>query len=203
MGMFKRFSLQFARPEGYLGRVAGKLMASTGVKNNEWTISLLQIKRSDYVLEIGFGPGVAIDLVSNLIPNGKYAGIDYSDVMLQAAKKRNKQAIQEQRVKLQLADVNQFPTFHQKFDKVFSVNSIIFWKEPIESLKKIRQVMKPNGLIALTVLPYTKGATEETSKEIGIEISHFLTAAGFSQIQIEFKDIKHVPSVCVTGMNIG
>ena len=51
-------------------------MATTGVGKNEWTISLLNIQRSDNVLEIGFGPGIAIELVSNIVQDGHVVGID-------------------------------------------------------------------------------------------------------------------------------
>lgn len=75
MGIFKKFALQFGKPEGLNGSIAGKLMASTGAEKNKWTISLLNIQPSDNVLEIGFGPGVAIELVSNMIQDGPVAAV--------------------------------------------------------------------------------------------------------------------------------
>lgn len=201
MRIFNKFALQFAKPENFLGSIAGKLMAFTGVEKNKWTISLLHIQKADNVLEVGFGPGVAIKMVSDAIQDGYVVGIDYSDVMLQQAKKRNKKAIQEGKVILRLGDIHSAPLLDMMFDKVFSVNSIIFWEEPVKSLREIRQIMKPNALIALTVLPYMKGSTEETSRNLGNEISHYLEQAGFSNIRIEFKEMKPVTAVCVLGMN--
>ena len=128
-------------------------------------------------------------------------GIDYSEVMLQQAKNRNKAAIQEGKVTLRLGEVSNIPSFELKFDKVFSVNSIIFWEDPIKSLKNIRQIMKPNALIALTILPYMKGATEETSKKLGNDIGRYLEQAGFSNIKTELKAMKPVAAVCVLGIN--
>lgn len=199
--MLKKFFLQFGKPQGFLGRIAGRLMATTGIRQNQWTLSLLQIEKTDHVLEIGFGPGIATELVSNVIQNGFYLGIDYSDVMLQQATKRNKQAIQEGRVQLKLADVNQLPVLDQTFDKVFSVNSIIFWKDPVSSLKTIRKMMKPNAQIALTVLPYNKGATKEKVKKLGHDIQHHLKLAGFSDLQMELTKMKPAYAVCVLGRN--
>lgn len=201
MEIFKKFALQFGKPEGILGSIAGRLMASTGVEKNKWTISLLNIQSSDNVLEIGFGPGVATELVSKVIRDGHYVGIDYSDVMLRQAIKRNKKAIQEGKVTLRLEEVSNIPSFKLKFDKVLSVNSIIFWEDPVKSLKKIRQIMKPNGLIALTILPYMKGATEETSKKLGNDIVCYLKQAGFSNIKTELKEMKPVAAICVLGVN--
>ena len=60
-----------------------------------WTISLLNIKPDDRLLEIGFGPGFAIELVSKITSEGFVAGIDHSEVMVRQASKRNARAIRE------------------------------------------------------------------------------------------------------------
>ena len=73
-----KFGDQFKKPEGFLGSIAGKLMATVGAEKNKWTISLLNVKKDDNVLEIGFGPGIGIELTSKVIQDGKIIGIDYS-----------------------------------------------------------------------------------------------------------------------------
>ncbi|WLD94605.1 class I SAM-dependent methyltransferase [Alkalihalobacillus sp. AL-G] len=201
MGTFKKFKYQFQKPEGLFGRLAGTLMASVGFEKNVWTVSLLELSKDDNVLEVGFGPGTAIQLAARKIKEGKVVGIDYSEVMLQQAQKRNKQSIQEGKVQLKIADVNDSISFDLRFDKVFSVNSIIFWEDPVETLKRIRQFMNPDGVIALTVQPFIKGATEETSKQFGNEIAKHLKQAEFSDIRVELKELKPVPTVCVLGIN--
>ena len=53
---------QFHRPTGFAGRAAGWVMATRGSnrKRNVWAVGLLDVQPDDRVLEIGFGPGVAI-----------------------------------------------------------------------------------------------------------------------------------------------
>jgi ubiquinone/menaquinone biosynthesis C-methylase UbiE len=201
MAMFKKFSKQFEKPEGFLGMIAGKLMATFGAEKNKWTLSLLNLKKDDNVLEIGFGPGIGIELASKIVQEGKIIGIDYSEKMLEQAQKRNKNAIKRGLVELIQADVQNFPSFNLLFDKVFSINSIIFWKEPVKTLKDIRQVIKKNAVIAITVQPFIKGATEETVKQIGKEISNQLKEAGYSDIKMELKQMKPIATVCVLGVN--
>lgn len=201
MGIIKNFSKQFGKPEGFLGLFAGMLMATVGAEKNKWTISLLSIKKDDNVLEVGFGPGIGMELASKVSEEGKVVGIDYSEKMLQQARKRNKQAVQEGKVELMLADVQNLPSFNLRFDKVFSINSIIFWENPVDSLKGIRKLMKENGMLAITVQPFTKGATEDTTKQIGREIMNQMQEAGFSDIKMELKYIKPVSTVCVLGIN--
>ena len=57
---------QFGRPAGFWGHVAGWIMAhrTTNVVRNQWTTELLEINPDDRILEIGFGPGLAIAAVA-------------------------------------------------------------------------------------------------------------------------------------------
>ena len=53
---------QFGHPHGFGGRAAGWVMATRGSnrERNIWAVGLLDVQPHDRVLEIGFGPGVAI-----------------------------------------------------------------------------------------------------------------------------------------------
>ena len=59
---------QFGRPTGFWGNLAGMIMAyrPSNRQRNDWTIALLDIQPQDRVLEIGFGPGVAIEKLARL-----------------------------------------------------------------------------------------------------------------------------------------
>src|SRR5262245_30586618 len=84
---------QFYRPAGLLGVVVGWIMASrdSNVERLQWTVSLLGIKDGDRVLELGFGPGVAIGMSAAAAgPKGRVVGIDHSTVMFAQATRRNK-----------------------------------------------------------------------------------------------------------------
>jgi len=59
--MIGRFiASQFRKPSGLLGRLIGNGMARGNEAEARWTIDLLNIQADTRVLEIGFGPGVAI-----------------------------------------------------------------------------------------------------------------------------------------------
>jgi hypothetical protein len=53
---------QFHRPAGLLGRVVGWIMANrpSNIERSRWTVDLLNVQPTDHVLEIGFGPGLAL-----------------------------------------------------------------------------------------------------------------------------------------------
>ena len=54
----------FAHPKGPLGRLGGLIMARSTRQRNEWTISLLNIKDDDRILEVGSGPGALIEALT-------------------------------------------------------------------------------------------------------------------------------------------
>ncbi|MFQ5859777.1 MAG: class I SAM-dependent methyltransferase [Anaerolineae bacterium] len=202
MGFAQWLRAQFGCPTGFWGALAGMIMAHRrqNRERNLWTISLLDIQQDDRVLEIGFGPGVAIQEISKIVVNGFVVGIDHSQAMVRQAEKRNAAAIRDGRVKLRLGSVSALPVFSEPFDKCFAVNAIHHWDEPIERLKGLRQLLGPSGLIAITEQPRSRGATDETAQEIGKEIVAALTKAGFSQIRIETKKMKPVSAVCALGI---
>ena len=53
---------QFGHPHGIGGRLAGCVMVhrSSNRQRNRWVVSLLDVQPTDRVLEIGFGPGLAL-----------------------------------------------------------------------------------------------------------------------------------------------
>ena len=80
---------QFGRPTGLCGHLAGMMMARTPSNWDriQWTLSLLDIRPEHRILEVGFGPGMAIQVLSEMASNGSIVGIDHSEVMLQQARK--------------------------------------------------------------------------------------------------------------------
>lgn len=85
-----------------------------------WLINLLDIKPNDTVLEIGFGPGIAIGQMADLGLGRQICGIDYSPEMLQQATARNMEAIKSGRVDLRFGSVEHLPFRDNTFDKVFA-----------------------------------------------------------------------------------
>jgi hypothetical protein len=63
---------QFHRPHGVGGHLAGWVMAHrcSNRRRNRWVVSLLDVQPAGRVLEIGFGPGIAIAELSWLATRG-------------------------------------------------------------------------------------------------------------------------------------
>jgi ubiquinone/menaquinone biosynthesis C-methylase UbiE len=191
---------QFRKPTGKIGWLIGQVMASKNKERSQWVLSLLKVQPDDQILEIGFGPGTDIQRVSQHASRGFVAGIDYAEIMVCQARKRNAAAIRAGKVNLQCATASKLPYDDQSFDTVFSINVAQFWDQPLQVLAEVQRVLKLGGLVALAVQPRNQGATEETVRAVGKQLVKHLTDAGFQQIRLETKSLKPVSVVCALGI---
>jgi SAM-dependent methyltransferase len=194
--------IQFGRPTGLWGIAAGLLMANrpSNRRRNAWAVSLLDVQRDDRVLELGFGPGLAIRELSGIAAVGYVCGIDHSELMVRWTRRRNADGLRRGVVDLRLGSVDELPAFDEPFDKILAVNAMLFWSEPVARLAELRRLLRPGGLIALAHQPRGPGATVETSAARGREIAAALIRAGFSEVRLETMRLK--PAVaCALGVN--
>jgi ubiquinone/menaquinone biosynthesis C-methylase UbiE len=173
-------------------------------QRNIWVVSLLDAQPTERVLEIGFGPGVAIAELSRRVgARGHVYGIDHSDVMLRQATRRNRAAVAAGRVTLIRASVDQIPAaLGGPFDAVFAVNSLGFWPAPGERLGELRRRMRPGGRIAVGSQPRCPAATARTARKAAAEIEALLRDAGFTNTRTETLALEP-PVVCVLAVNPG
>jgi len=208
--MLKRFiASQFRHPEGISGRFVGKLMARGNRRAQDWTISLLGIRSGDRILEVGYGPGIAIELAARQTDvGGKVEGIDASRTMLAVASKRNSAAIATGQVALRCGDVSFLPYSDNMFDKVLSIHCLYFWPNPVRALAELRRVLIPGGIATITILPKDRWLKQKTSPPPdlftlygGDEVAELLERAGFGRVRV-IDGLEHArfPCVCVTGV---
>src|SRR5215207_3913775 len=93
--LLHRIISRFMDPRGLPGRPAGWEMAlrPSNRKRDVWAVSLMDVQPSDRVLEIGFGPGIAIRDLARRATRGQVVGTDRSEVMRAEAARRNAAAI--------------------------------------------------------------------------------------------------------------
>jgi ubiquinone/menaquinone biosynthesis C-methylase UbiE len=190
-------SKSFGKPEGLIGHFIGLVMSKSNRKLGEWTIDVSHIVDGEDVLEIGFGPGTTIELMTQKYPNAFIAGIDHSGVMVKQASRRNRKAVSEGRVEIREGSVAALPYEEESFDKVYAINSFQFWPDRLANLKEVKRVLKKDGNIAITLQPkWTK--TDEEVRRVGKEVSEWLGDAGYDNIHISVKVMNPISAVCVT-----
>jgi ubiquinone/menaquinone biosynthesis C-methylase UbiE len=186
---------QFVNPTGLMGHLVGYALSFKNRERSEWVLALLDLKPSDRVLEIGFGPGADIERASRIA--SYVAGLDHSEVMVSQASKRNNAAIREGRVDLKLGDAAQLPFPDSHFDCVFAINSAQFWKPLPKALVEINRVLKPGGRVLLAIQPRNKGATDETIRQVATGMSKALASAGFADLHAEFRSMRPVSTAAI------
>ncbi|MEU0804962.1 class I SAM-dependent methyltransferase [Streptomyces sp. NPDC005970] len=130
------------------------------------TSGVLDVQPTDRVLEVGFGPGLAIAELARLANQGHVYGIDHSDAMVRRTRKRNAAAIRTRRVTLLHTSVDRLPHFDKQLDAIVAVNSLGFWPNPTQQLSELRGLLRPGGRIALASQPRCAGATADTRPTI-------------------------------------
>jgi ubiquinone/menaquinone biosynthesis C-methylase UbiE len=166
----------FGRPKGFMGRLGGVIMARVNRDAAAQVIKLLDVRLEDKVLEVGFGPGVAVQLLLQRVTSGWVAGIDQSREMVRQAAARNAKTLRNRRADLRYGSVEKLPFADETFDKALAINSMQVWPDASRGLREIRRVLKPGGSVALC-FTVNSGQSKDG-------IAESLTTAGFEQERI-------------------
>ena len=176
---------QFALPHGLGGRVVGLVMAVGNADMERKAVNTLALSGHESVLEIGFGPGVGIRMLAKRLPGGFVAGIDPSEVMIEQATRRNRNAIERGRAELRRGTASALPWKAERFDSVLSVNNIQEWPSLRGDLQEVWRVLTPGGRVAIAVHAWVakyakdRGDPDRPWDEHVIEA---LRATGFSDV---------------------
>jgi SAM-dependent methyltransferase len=140
---------QLRCPVGRSGRLIGRLMSVANREPNRVAIEALQVAATDTVLELGFGPGQAISVLSALASRGQVLGIDRSPEMLAEARRRNRPAIAAGRVRLGLGGFDALPLEDASVDKILAVNVVYFFNRDGVEIREALRVLRPGGVMAV------------------------------------------------------
>ena len=187
---------QFGQPTGFLGHLVGHIMASSNRERIEWAVSLLNLQPTDHVLEVGFGPGVGVELVAQ---TAVISGIDPSSIMLKQASRRNREGIQNGRIHLQQGTASHLPYEANSFHKAFTINSLHHWPDPAAGLRQMHRVLRPGGQIAIIEQPRW-AKSEADIQQATRHLEELLSQTGFHSLTHHFKPLKPVTGICVMGL---
>lgn len=145
------FAHAFNHPTGVFGWMGGIFMARENRETARRALQLLEVQPHDKVLEIGFGPGVGIELLANSSPAHAVAGVDPSPEMCEQARVRNAANVRAGKVTLWRAPVEALPFSNATFDKALAIRSLDLWPDTGAGLREIRRVIRSGGRIVIAV----------------------------------------------------
>lgn len=169
-----------------MGRLLGHIMAWHNYRDS----AQMQL------LEVGFDPGHAINMLTRQDADIGVTGIDQAPQMLGMAIRRNRTAVQNGQVRLGLGSAMQLPFADNSFDRAMSINCIYFWDDTVHGLWVLYHVSRPGGRLAITVCdkarpPYDRFNTSE--------LDQMLQLAGFSEVTVQHNGIASHLLLCAKG----
>jgi len=178
-------------------------MAVETAAANEAALNFLHLHEADRVLEIGFGHGRTIERAAERVPSGSVAGIDHSEAMLRAARRRCAALIADGRVALYCSDSARLPFPNGSFEKALGVHTLYFWKPPAPHLHEIRRVLAPGGRLVLAFRPAGSGGPADFPAAVYTfhtpdDVRDLLAAADFTAIEI----FRHAPELVLAAAHV-
>src|SRR5689334_21595465 len=112
---------------------------------NRATVEALDPAPGGAVLDIGYCPGHALEMLSRKAPLRLIAGADHSSLMVETARRRLEPRRGAAALDLRVAEAQALPFPDEAFDLVYAVNSYHQWPDPEAALAEIAGVLKPGG----------------------------------------------------------
>jgi len=106
----------------------------------------LQLSGGEALLDIACGTGELERILVNDYPNLNITGVDISDKMLEVARSKFPD---RDRLKFLKASADLLPFPDSSFDFVITASAFHYFDSPIEALREMRRVLKPNGKLII------------------------------------------------------
>jgi ubiquinone/menaquinone biosynthesis C-methylase UbiE len=191
---------QFSLPTGWLGRIAGWFMAAENRRMNQMAIEWLDVGPQDDVLEVGFGPGHAIELLATNTKARSICGVDPSPVMVRQAIARNQEAVDAGRVRLTVGNVESLPFRDGQFTRVVAVSNFHVWESCSRGLAEIERVLAEGGLLVISQRLKLDSPWPWSSPGVSVhrvrEDQRLLEIQGFRRVQIATRKSRRT-NVCL------
>ena len=197
MSIFKKIFVQTRKPEGILGKMMIKSMNSGHAQMAAWGTARLPAVHPESIVDLGCGGGKNAENLMKKFPSATMTAVDYSEVCVEAAKKRNASAIASGRCRVVQGDVSRLSLESSQFDLATAFETIYFWPGPQKSFREVYRVLKSGG--SFLIVNECDGTNEKDQKWVDMidgmtiypekELIGHLEKAGFSDIQV-FRDVK-------------
>lgn len=173
---------QSQKPSGLIGRVITKIWSFYFKKVSLWAIKQTTISDNYRILEIGYGGGSTIKNLLALNKNLEIHGIDISKESYRTAQRVHSDSIRKGSVQLKIGNVENMPYQNNYFDRIFAIQTHIFWKDIKKSFQEVYRVLSSNSTLIIAS-EKEKIHYHMTDYRTSHEFSQLLTSIGFSKIE--------------------
>jgi SAM-dependent methyltransferase len=141
---------QLSHPNGEKGSEIAQMMNEPNIGMSKNAIINLELTSGDAVLELGHGNAGHLEFLFSQAGSIHYTGLEISVLMNEEALQMNHDFAASGQASFVLYDGGQLPFESGTFDKLFTVNTLYFWKDPAAILAELSRVLKPNAVFSLT-----------------------------------------------------
>lgn len=140
---------QLSHPTGTKGVSVADNMATSNLSMITACFESLNIQDEETVLEIGHGNASHVQKILQKAKGVSFIGLEISKTMHKEALKNIASLKNNLDVTFELYNGVNFPFENNSFDKIASINTLYFWKQPKVILNELYRILKPKGKIAL------------------------------------------------------
>lgn len=194
MGISEKLVRQCRKPQGLIGRLAGRAMNVGHAKVRRWGLGYVSSESYTAVLDVGCGGGGALRDMASTFQSAKLYGIDYSQDMVLLAKKVNKRLIERGRIEITHGSVSSLPFADNTFDLVTAFEAYYFWPDLHSDLQEIKRVLRSEGRLLLVNEVYENEKFHDRNRKWAswadmhlhspADYREFLTKAGYEAVEI-------------------
>jgi ubiquinone/menaquinone biosynthesis C-methylase UbiE len=188
-------------PRGIVGRIVAWLMPLGHESIYKPVSRVLNLQPEDDLLDVACGAGYFLKRYAHHVKN--FAGLDYSEVMVDMAKKKHKNRIAAGTAEIVFGEASQLPWEDNRFSVVTSMGSFMAFPKPLESLREMHRVLRPGGRVVVSI-EYNAEDGKDYSNYVekygmGIwtedEVRNMMKDAGFADISIKYAKAMGIPKM--------
>ncbi|MCH2046539.1 MAG: class I SAM-dependent methyltransferase [Saprospiraceae bacterium] len=143
----KEIGNQLSHPKGKHGVDVGNRMHESNLSMTLAAIEQLHLMPNQHVLEIGHGSAKHLPIYFEKASPLLFKGLEISEAMHQAAKQQDSTLALEKRysIDFQLYDGKNIPLEDNSIDRIITVNTLYFWKDPLAFCNELYRVLNTGG----------------------------------------------------------
>ena len=194
MGIMQYLINQSKEPKGLIGKfmlgtmnMAHKNIFKLGLEN-------IRINDNSKILDLGFGGGMALKMISKKHKKIKLFGIDFSEESIKTGTKNNKKDIKNGKIELIKGDIEKMPFSDNYFDIITAFQTLYYWDNLDKKLLEIFRVLSEMGQFIIVAEKYKINYHMEKYKTKD-ELKNIFEETGFKKI--EYMETKY--NMCIRG----